>query len=105
MNGNYLIPANSKKSLLIFGVFKKEELIMFSICLSATLIGMVSLPIDITAIAVLTLAPALIGGLLVMPIPNYHNVLTMLKNAYTFMTIRQKFIWKGWCFLDDEAKK
>ncbi len=105
MNGNYLIPANSKKSLLIFGVFKKEELIMFAICISATLLGMVSLPINITAVALLTLAPALIGGLLVMPIPNYHNVLTMLKNMYIFFTIRQRFVWKGWCFLNGETKK
>lgn len=107
MNGNYLIPANSKKSLLIFGLFKKEELIMFGCCLGFTLLGLVSLPINNTVVAILTLLPTLIAGFLVMPVPNYHNVLTILKAAYEFFTTRQKYVWKGWCFLDEsnESKK
>ncbi len=107
MNGNYLIPANSKKSLLIFGLFKKEEIIMFAICLGLTLLGLVSLPINNTVVAILTLMPTLIAGFLVMPVPNYHNVLTILKSAYEFFTSRQKYVWKGWCFLNesDESKK
>lgn len=105
MNGNYLIPANSKKSLMIFGLFKKDELIMFGICIGITLFCMVSLPLENTVVALLSLLPALIGGLLVMPVPNYHNVLTVLKSAFEFITTRQKYVWKGWCFLDGKGEK
>lgn len=105
MNGVYLIPANSKKSLLIFGLFKKEELIMFGCCLGFTLLGLVSLPVGNTVIAILVLLPTIIAGFLVMPVPNYHNVLTVLKSAYEFFTTRQKYVWKGWCFLDGSNEK
>ena len=107
MYGNYLIPANSKKSLLVFGLFKKEELIMFGCCLGVTLLGLISLPIGNTTVAILVLLPTLIAGFLVMPVPNYHNVLTVLKATYVFFTTRQKYVWKGWCFLDEsnESKK
>ena len=38
MNNNFLIPANSKKSMLIFGLFNKFDLILFSCGISATLL-------------------------------------------------------------------
>lgn len=105
MNDNYLIPANSKKSLLIFGLFKKDELIMFGVCLGITLLALMTLPIRSTWVALLALAPALIAGFLVMPVPNYHNILTVITGAYQFFTNNQQYKWKGWCFLDGEEKK
>ena len=105
MNGNFLIPANSKKSLYIFGLFKKEELIMFGICVGATLLCMAVLPLKNTIAAIIALMPALIGGLLIMPVPNYHNVLTVLRSAIRFYTERQCYVWKGWCFLNGEQSK
>ena len=75
---NYLIPAGSKKQLLIFGMFKPYSFI----------------------VAMIDLAPGLISGFLVLPIPNYHNTLTVLKEIYIFYTSRQKFVWKGWCVKD-----
>ena len=104
MNGNFLIPANSKKSLLIFGLFKMEELIMFGLCLGITVLAMLSLPMGNTVVAILALMPTLIGGLLIMPVPNYHNVLTVLKSTLEFFTTRQKYVWKGWCFLNGKDK-
>lgn len=105
MNGNYLIPANSKRSLLIFGLFKKNELIMFGSCLGFTLLALTALPTGNTAIAIIALMPALIAGLLIMPVPNYHNILTVITSGLDFFTSRQKYIWKGWCFLNGEDKK
>jgi len=98
MNNNYLIPANSKKSLLIFGIFNKFDLIMFAIGISLTLILLLTLPVDKLLFAVIALAPGLITGFLVLPIPNYHNMLTILKEGFNFFTQRRNFIWKGWCF-------
>lgn len=102
---NYLIPANSKKSLLIFGVFNKLDLIMFSIGISATLLLLLILPIDTLVFAVIALAPALVTGFLVLPIPNYHNMLTIIKEAFSFFTQRRNFVWKGWCFNHGEDEK
>ena len=98
MNNNYLIPANSKKSLLIFGIFNKLDLIMFSIGIGLTLILLLTLPVDKIVYAIVAIAPGLITGFLVLPIPNYHNMLTIIKEAISFFTQRRNFIWKGWCF-------
>lgn len=95
---NYLIPANSKKSLLIFGIFTKFDLIMFAIGIGLTLILLLTLPVDQLLYATIALAPGLITGFLVLPIPNYHNMLTIIREGFRFFTQRRNFIWKGWCF-------
>ena len=105
MNNNYLIPANSKKSLLIFGIFNKFDLIMFGIGIAATLILLLTLPVDKLLFAVIALAPGLITGFLVLPIPNYHNMLTIIREGFNFFTQRRNFIWKGWCFNHGEDKE
>ncbi len=102
---NYLIPANSKKSLLIFGLFTPADLILFGIGVATTLILLLLLPVDRLLYAVIALAPGLITGFLVLPIPNYHNMLTIIKEAFNFFTQRRNFIWKGWCFNHGEEDK
>ncbi len=102
---NYLIPANSKKSLLIFGVFNKIDLIMFGIGISLTLLLLLILPVDKIVFAVIAIAPGLITGFLVLPIPNYHNMLTIIREGFNFFTQRRNFIWKGWCFNSEESEK
>lgn len=104
MNG-FLIPANSKKSLYIFGLFTTNELIMFSSGVGLTLILLIALPLNNIWASILALMPGLITGLLVLPVPHYHNVMTFLKEMYLFYTERQKFVWKGWCFLDGSDKE
>jgi len=96
MNG-YLIPANSKKSLLIFNLFTWFDLIMFGCGLGVTLIMLLIFDLDSFAMTVLVLAPACITGFLVMPVPNYHNIFTILKEVIDFFSNRQKYVWKGWC--------
>jgi len=105
MNYSYLIPANSKKSMLIFGVFNTIDLIIFGCGVGISLMLMMFMPVEKFAIAVLAISPGLITGLLVFPIPNYHNVRTVLRNAWLFYTTRQKYIWKGWCFESGETSK
>lgn len=102
--GNYLIPANSKKSLMIFGLFYTFDLILFGSALGATLLLLVILPIAEVTFAIIAIIPVCIGALLVFPIPNYHNVLTVIVNAVVFISTRQRFIWKGWCVLDELEK-
>ena len=95
---NYLIPANSKKSMLIFGLFNTLDLWIFLGGVGATLLLLLILPVEELVPAIIAISPGLICGFLVLPVPNYHNVRTFIKSAYRFFTTRQKFIWKGWCF-------
>ena len=105
MNNTYLIPANSKKSMLIFGYFNTVDLIIFGCGIGITFLLMMFLPMEKFAFAVLAITPGSISSLLVFPIPNYHNVRTVINNAWVFYTTRQKYIWKGWCFDHGETSK
>lgn len=103
MNGNYLIPANSKKSMLLFGVFNKTDLIIFVAGIGITLLlWLLILDVSNLIQAILSIFPAGIACLLVMPVPNYHNARTILKEVWDFYMSRQKYVWKGWCFLDGQ---
>ena len=103
-NNMFLIPANAKKSMLIFGLFNTLDLIVFGSGVGVSLILLLALPIEQFVFAAIALAPALITGFLVFPIPNYHNSLRFFMSLYTFLTTRQKFIWKGWCCRDGEEE-
>ena len=94
MNDSYLIPANSKKSLMIFGLFYTFDLILFGTGVGITLLLLLILPIDQLPIAIIAIMPALITGLLVFPVPNYHNILTVLIDLWNFVTTRQKYVWR-----------
>ena len=100
---NYLIPANTKKSQLLFGLFNTFDLILFGSGIGISLLMLVILPVEKLPIALIAVAPGLITGFLVFPIPYYHNVLTVLKNVITFYTTRQEFVWKGWCVKDGKT--
>lgn len=102
MNGIYLIPANSKKSMMIFGLFYPFDLILFGTGIITSMILVMVLPIAEILVAILAIAPAAITGFLVFPVPNYHNVLTVIKSAWEFFTTRQRFIWKGWCVTSEK---
>ena len=101
----YLIPANSKKSILIFGLFNMMDIWIFGGGLAVSLILLLALPVDQLVWALVAITPGVITGLLVMPIPNYHNIRTIIILAYTFYTTRQRYIWKGWCFGNGEDTK
>lgn len=101
-NNNYLIPANSKRGQLILNLFRPKDLVIF---LSGTLTSFLLLMIfsnnlESLLSIVLILLPAIIAGLLVMPIPYKHNFLVFLQTMYEYLTSRQKYIWKGWNILE-----
>ncbi len=104
---SYLIPANSKKSMLIFGLFNQLDLWIFIIGLIVSLALLMILPVDQLLYAIIAILPGATCGFLVVPVPQYHNVRTFIFIAFTFFTTRQHFVWKGWCFNngDDETKK
>ena len=104
----FLIPANANRGKLIFGFFRKIDLIIFGSGAFATFILLLifqnSMSNTVTAIAVLL--PVGLTGLLVIPVPNQHNILVVLINIYKFYFVeRRRYIWRGWCSLngkDDE---
>lgn len=94
---NYLIPANTNRGKLIFGIFRKEDLILFGTGLGITLLLIMIVPMRSTWITILVLAPAAISALLVAPVPYYHNILNVIKELFEFINNRQKYVWRGWC--------
>lgn len=100
----FLIPANSKKSLLFFGIFNTFDLILFGSGLATTTVLLLILPVSEILVALIALMPALITGFLILPVPNYHNMITIIKNAIEFYSNRQQYYWKGWCVLNGETK-
>lgn len=93
----YLIAANSKRAQLIFNIFRPIDLgIAVSGAGVTILLFIIVQPENLWA-AIGTLAPLLICTFLVLPIPNYQNVLCVLQNIYKFYFVEpQQFKWKGW---------
>lgn len=106
MNGRYLIPANSKKSELILGLFTPVDLILFSCGVGLTVLLLLAIHTTTLTGMVVILLPALISAFLVFPIPNYHNVLQLIINIYTFFFVRQRtYKWRGWCYKNGNEKQ
>ena len=99
---NYLIPANTKKSKLILGFFTPIDLAIFGTgCLITVVLLFLFQGMSLST-AILVLLPALISGFLVVPVPNYHNVLQLITNIVTFFLNRKRYYWKGWCIHNGE---
>lgn len=107
MDGIYIIPANTKRSQLIFSIFRGIDLMIFAGGAGLSLLLLVIVTETTLVSTVIKLAPVSVCAFLVMPFPNYHNVLTFLTEIYNFYSNRRIYIWKGWCMSDgiEEANK
>ena len=109
MNG-YLVPANAKRGTLIFNIFRPIDLIMFGVGAGLSLLLLMIVDSSNTILILLSCLPVGITGLLVVPIPNYHNVLCAIQSILRFYNERRNYIWRGWCFyerlaINDKDKK
>ena len=108
MNG-YLIPANAKRGTLIFNIFRPFDLIMFGTGALISLLALAFSQSNDTLTVLLSCLPVMVTGFLVIPIPNYHNVLCAIQSIIKFYSERRNYIWRGWCFYekfaDDKSKK
>lgn len=104
-----MIPANANRGKLILGYFRPVDLAVFATGIICTLILLFIMQENMgnTWLALSTLIPAAIAILLVMPIPNQHNVLVLLQEIYRFYFVnRQRYVWRGWCkSYGDDSKK
>ena len=99
-NNQYLIPANTKKGMLIFNIFQPVDLIIavtgVGITLLTLLIASTSNSLD-NVMSILAIVPALIAVGLVLPFPNYHNIRTAIGEVISFFSNRRRYVWRGWC--------
>lgn len=100
----YLVPANSKKSRLIFGFFTVPDLIACGIGGGLTILLLMILKEPTTLELILAIIPLLTAALLVFPIAHYHNVMQLISNMISFIFGRRKYYWKGWCVKDDTSE-
>ena len=104
MNG-YLVPANSKKGTLILNMFRPSDMIIFGVGAAITLLMFMIVNTDSTVMVLISCIPMGVTALLVVPIPNYHNVLCALQSIFRFYSERRNYVWKGWCFYDEFGEK
>lgn len=98
---NYLIPANTKNGNLIFNVFTGFDLGLFLSGIGVSLLLLLIISPGSLLSAFICLAPGLICSFLVIPVPNYHNILTVLREMINFFNGRRNYKWKGWCYTDE----
>ena len=105
MNNQYLIPANTKRGKLILGYFYPFDLFLLATGILVTLLLLAFLPLTSTLLTIVILSPALVCIFLVLPVSYYHNMLTIIIELYQFLTNRQTYRWKGWCYRDVITKR
>lgn len=100
MNNSYLVPANAKRGTLIFNIFRPFDLILFGIGMVTSLLLLAIFSSSNILLTLLFCLPGAICGFLVIPIPNYHNILCAIQSIFRFYNNRRKFVWRGWCFYE-----
>lgn len=107
MNNQYLIPANTKKGQLILGMFKPIDLGIFITGVVVTIIlFLIFSNFDISCwISLLAIVPGALAGVLVFPIPNYHNVRVVLGEIINFYSNNRNYKWRGWCAVYESSRK
>lgn len=104
----YLIPANTKKSQLIFNVFRPIDLAILTTGFFVSVILLILVEGNGVTQTTIKLLPVAISGLLVMPVPFYHNVLVFLREVYIYLVNPTRYKWRGWCasyVTEDDAKQ
>ena len=101
---SYLVPANAKKGSLIFNIFRPFDLILFGSGLLVSFLFLTIFPTSNTILLFLVCLTGIICGLLVLPIPNYHNTRVFIQEMYKFYFVnRRKYIWRGWCYQYEQS--
>ena len=77
----YMIPANTKKATLIFGFMRPIDLIIILVgIVTSVLLLLILEDNNNTLITLAACMPMIVCGLLILPIPNYHNTLVAIQS-------------------------
>ena len=91
MGEGSLIPANTKKSTLILGMYRwVPDLVILIIGISITVMFLLIFQNVGTLVMLLMCVPMLLSVFLTLPIPNYHNMLGALQSIISFYNGRRK---------------
>ena len=85
MDHQYLIPANTKRGQLILGWFRPFDLMLFGTGILITLLLLAFMPLNDTLVTIQVAVSKL-------------NMLNIVVEVYEFLTNRQTYRWKGWCY-------
>lgn len=97
----YLIPANTKKSMLIMGILRPIDLGILLIGIAVSIVLLIALDDFGTLWMLIACIPMVIGLVLVLPIPHYHNTLVALQSVIRFYNEQRNYRWKGWCVYNE----
>lgn len=100
----YLIPANSKRSMLIFGLFTPIDMIIVGIGGLITLFLLLLMNAETLQDVGIILTPVLISAAMVAPVPNHRNVWNLTANIYNYFSKRRTYYWRGWCMTRGEEE-
>lgn len=105
MGNMYLIPANSKSGQLIFNFMRPIDLVVFLVGLALTIILFLVIGASSLIATIIKLIPVCLGGLLVVPVAYYHNVMEFIRDAIKFAFSRRIYYWKGWCVRNEYGEE
>ena len=107
MNNQFLIPANTKRGKLILNIFRPIDLGIFLTGVITTF-GLLLLlsSLKVTGVwNILVLIPGLLAIGLVVPIPNYHNVMVCIGEIISFYSNNREYKWRGWCAVYESERE
>ena len=103
----YIIPANSKKSQLYFGIFNGLDLVILVCGVIIEIPFLILIKTDSLKGIIFKLLPIGITIFMLIPIAYYHNIRVAIKELYIYLTSQKKYYWRGWCAKydgDEQAK-
>ena len=100
MNG-YLVPANTKKAILILGFLRPIDAMILGFGVGISVLALLIFQNAPTWVLLVSSMPMLIAAVLILPIPNYHNTLVAIQSIFRYYNERRKYIWKGWCVYNE----
>ena len=106
-NNQYLIPANTKRGKYILSIFRPVDLAIFLTGVAVTFILLIVLSNTDTSswLKIVAVLPGLIATGLVVPLPNYHNVMVCIGEMISFYTNNRNYKWRGWCAVYESKRE
>ena len=107
MNNQFLIPANTKRGKLILSIFRPIDLGIFLTGVIITFVLLLVLSnMEVSGWwNVLAVFPGLVAVGLVVPIPNYHNVMVCIGEIINFYSNNRNYKWRGWCAVYESERE
>ena len=107
MNNQFLIPANTKRGKYILSIFRPVDLAVFLTGVIVTFILLIILSNSDASswLKIMAVFPGLVCAGLVVPIPNYHNVMVCIGEIISFYSNNRNYKWRGWCAVYESERE